>query len=136
MTNACFESKYHYQFWQPFTAIALADTDGNAATVADNAWAPIVPIPNHPEYPAAHSCVSGAMTEVMNGCCGTGNITLDLVASVSGVTRHYTTTQAMTEEIQTARIAGGMHFRTSTVDGEALGRSVAKWVLTHHFQSR
>ena len=42
----------------------------------------------------------------------------------------------MIEEIQLARIAGGMHFRTSTVDGEALGRNVARWVLSHHFQAR
>ena len=30
--NACFESKYHYNFWRPISAIQLADTDGNAAT--------------------------------------------------------------------------------------------------------
>jgi len=40
------------------------------------------------------------------------------------------------EEIKVARIAGGMHFRTSTVDGTALGKSVAEWVVTHHFQPK
>ncbi len=134
--NACFESKYFYQAWRPFTASALADTDGNAATVADTTWTPVVPTPNHPEYPAAHSCVSASLAEIMNGYYGTANITFNLVGNVSGVTRHYTTTQSMTEEIQLARIAGGMHFRTSTVDGEALGRNVARWVLAHHFQAR
>ena len=33
-------------------------------------------------------------------------------------------------------IAGGMHFRTSMVDGEALGTSVAEWVASHAFQKR
>jgi hypothetical protein len=32
--------------------------DGNDATVADPAWTPVVPTPNHPEYPAAHSCIT------------------------------------------------------------------------------
>ena len=36
--------------------ITLADTDGNDATTADATWTPVVPTPNHPEYPAAHGC--------------------------------------------------------------------------------
>ena len=35
--NTCFESKYHYQFWRPSSAITLAHTDGNDATVVDAA---------------------------------------------------------------------------------------------------
>jgi hypothetical protein len=134
--NACFESKYFYQRWRPLSAITLADTDGNAATVPDAAWTPVVPTPNHPEYPAAHSCVSGSMAEIINGYYGTSEVTFDIVGVNSGVTRHYTNTTSMTQEIQIARIAGGMHFRTSTVEGDALGRSVARWVLSHHFQPR
>ena len=37
---ACFESKYHYIFWRPTSAITLADTDGNAATAPDPSWTP------------------------------------------------------------------------------------------------
>ena len=33
--NGCFESKYHFYFWRPQSAIPLAGTDGNAATEAD-----------------------------------------------------------------------------------------------------
>ena len=52
----CFESKYFYDFWRPTSAIRFADTDGNAATTMDAAWTPVVPTPNHPEYPSAHMC--------------------------------------------------------------------------------
>ncbi|MEO7338160.1 MAG: vanadium-dependent haloperoxidase [Caldimonas sp.] len=135
-SNACFESKYFYQRWRPISAITLADSDGNAATMADPTWTPIVPAPNHPEYPAAHSCVSGAMAEIINGYYGTAAVTFDMVGSVSGVTRHYTDTATMMQEIQMARIAGGMHFRTSTVEGEKLGRNVARWILGHQFLVR
>jgi hypothetical protein len=134
--NACFESKYFYQAWRPSSAITLADTDGNDATTADPAWTPIVPTPNHPEYPAAHSCVSTAMAELLRSYYGTPNVTFDFTSTVTGTTHHYTTTTALIDEVQIARIAGGMHFRFSTVDGAALGRSVADWVLTHHFQVR
>jgi hypothetical protein len=136
--NTCFESKYFFQAWRPISAITLADTDGNAATDVDLAWAPSQPTPNHPEYPAAHSCLTGAMAEILNTFFGTANITFDMMGfgPAAGITRHFTSTTAMAQEIQVARIAGGMHFRTSTVDGDALGRNVARWIVTHRFQSR
>ena len=136
--NACFESKYFYERWRPLSAITLADTDGNDATDVDAAWAPAMPTPNHPEYPAAHSCISGAMAVIFTAYYGTPNITFDLVGvgPAAGITRHYTSMPAMTAEIQLARIAGGMHFRTSTADGEALGRSVADWIVTNKFKPR
>jgi len=136
--NACFESKYFYERWRPLSAIPFADTDGNDATDVDAAWAPAMPTPNHPEYPAAHSCVSGAMAEIFTAYYGTPSITFDMVGvgPAAGITRHYTSVTEMTAEIQVARIAGGMHFRTSTLDGEALGRSVAHWIVTNKFKPR
>ena len=134
--NTCFESKYNFQFWRPTSAIQLADTDGNAATNVDAAWAPVVTTPNHPEYPAAHGCVSGSMMSAIAGYYGTPKVTFDVNSTVTGTTHSFTTTQAFVDEIQTARIAGGMHFRTSTVDGAALGKNVAEWVLGHQFQPR
>ena len=56
---ACFDAKYHYAFWRPVTAIRAGESDGNASTVGDPAWAPLLPAtPNHPEYPSAHSCIT------------------------------------------------------------------------------
>jgi hypothetical protein len=134
--NTCFESKYYFQFWRPTSAIQLADTDGNAATNVDAAWAPVVPTPNHPEYPAAHGCVSGSMMSAIAGYYGTPNVSFTIDSTVTGTTHGFTTTQAFVDEIQLARIAGGMHFRTSTVDGAALGKNVAEWVMGHYFQPR
>ena len=134
--NTCFESKYYFQFWRPTSAITLADTDGNAATTADPAWTPVVPTPNHPEYPGAHSCLTGAAAATLQSYYGTPNITFDWNSAITGTTHHFTTTQALVDEVQLGRIAGGMHFRTSTVDGAALGKNVADWVLAHNFQAR
>jgi hypothetical protein len=48
---ACWEAKYHYVFWRPVTAIPLAATDGNPATIEDPTWTPLLVTPAHPEYP-------------------------------------------------------------------------------------
>ena len=61
----CWDAKYIYVFWRPVTAIPLADTDGNPATSADSAWAPLFATPAFPEYPSGHSCVSGAAGVVL-----------------------------------------------------------------------
>lgn len=42
----------------------------------------------------------------------------------------------MDEELKMARLWGGMHFRFSSEDGAALGKNVAKWVVTQRFQPR
>ena len=59
---ACWRTKYDIPRWRPETAIQLADTDGNDATVADVAWVPLVATPPYPEYPSGHACVTGAMS--------------------------------------------------------------------------
>jgi hypothetical protein len=134
--GACFEAKYHYVAWRPMSAITMADTDGNAATPIDAAWTPVLPTPNHPEYPAAHSCTSGGLGETLLRNYGTHNVAYTWDSKTTGTTRTYTTTDALDAESQVARIAGGMHFKFSTEAGVALGKQVAQWVADHHFGRR
>jgi hypothetical protein len=131
---ACFETKYHFDFWRPTSAIQLADTDGNAATVADPSWTPVLPTPNHPEYPAAHSCGHGAAAESLEQVFGTKKLSFDWSSTVTGTIRRFDSTDDLPKDAQLARIAGGMHFRTSTVHGAVLGMKVGKWVMKNHFQ--
>jgi hypothetical protein len=131
--GACFEAKYHYQTWRPASAIGMADADGNDATAPDAAWAPSLPTPNHPEYPAAHSCTSGSVGEALRGYYGTPNVTFTWDSTVTKTTRTYVGIDAFNAEAGLARIHGGMHFRPATVAGEELGRRVARWVVQQHF---
>lgn len=134
---ACFESKYYFNFWRPASAIALADSRLNAAVIADAAWKPVVPTPNHPEYPAAHSCGTGATAEAIRSFYGTSKVSFKLDSAVKDTSVHsFSTTDEFVTEIQLARIHGGMHFRTATIHGALLGSNVARWVATHHFQKR
>ena len=131
---ACFESKYVYEFWRPQSAIPLADTDGNDATVADAGWLPVVPTPNHPEYPAAHACAAGATAEVLRSFFGTKKLDFTFTSTVTGTEHEFGSTDEMIKEVQVARIYGGMHFRTSTVHGKVLGTKVGKWIANHYFR--
>jgi PAP2 superfamily len=131
--GACLEAKYHYDTWRPQSAIPLADTDGNPATLADAAWKPVLPSPNHPEYPAAHSCSAATLGELLRRYYGTERVTFDWDSKATGTTRTYTDTGALADESRMARIYGGMHFRYSTAAGAELGRKVAAWTMTHAF---
>jgi hypothetical protein len=136
---ACFDSKYHYLFWRPVTAIRNADIDGNAGTVADPTWTPLLVTPNHPEYPAAHGCLTAAEAEVYAELLGTHHIDVDIQGALGStstalaVTRHYSTVEELQKEIVNARIWAGLHYRGSADAGVALGRDVARWSLKRFF---
>jgi hypothetical protein len=132
--GACFESKYHYDYWRPTSAIRMADIDGNPATEADAAWTPFVPTPNHPEYPAAHGCDDGATAEVIRNFYGTKKVRFAFDSTVTGTTHHYESTDDLVHDVRNGRVWGGMHFRNSTVVGSELGKDVAKWVTKNYFR--
>ena len=134
--GACFEAKYFYEAWRPLSAIPLADGDDNAATASDAAWTPVFPTPNHPEYPAAHSCTSGGLGETLRQYYGTRKVAYAFDSTVTGTTRAYATTDALNDESRIARVYGGMHFDFSTAAGVELGTRVAEWVAAHHFGRR
>ncbi len=111
-------------------------TDGNPATAADAAWTPVVGTPNHPEYPAAHGCGSGAVAEVLRSFYDTKKIVFAFDSSVAGTTAHpFERTDDLVKEIIDARVWGGMHFRTSGEHGAELGKEVAKYIGRNHFQA-
>lgn len=134
--QSCFESKYAYAFWRPRTAIPGADADGNPATAADPTWTPFVPTPNHPEYPAAHSCSAGATGEVLRQVFGTKHVEFDADSTVTGTVRQYENTDDFVRDMGLARIYGGMHYRASTEHGAHLGKEVAKLVAGRFRQVR
>lgn len=130
----CFESKYTYRFWRPRVAIPSAADDGNDATTADPAWLPVVPTPNHPEYPAAHGCAAGAAAQALSDYFGTKRIHFYFDSTVTGMQHHFESTDELLKELQYARIYGGMHYRTSTVHGGVLGRKTVAWINKHNFR--
>lgn len=136
-TLACFDSKYTYEFWRPSSAITLAATANNAAVIADARWTPVVTTPNHPEYPAAPTCVGAALLATLNSFYGTNQVSFKFDSTVANTTVHsYASTDAMLTEIGLARIYGGMHFRRATDAGAKLGASVGDWVTQNYFKPK
>jgi hypothetical protein len=136
----CFDAKYHYMAWRPRYAIWRADTDGNPLTEpADPTWTPFVlPTPNHPEYPAAHGCVSYALYDTMRAFFGGDTPirieTINPPAPVLPAIRTYDKFNDIEKEIVDARVFGGMHFRHSAMNGAQLGRKVAKNLVDNFFR--
>jgi hypothetical protein len=138
---ACFDAKYHYWFWRPYQAIHLADTDGNADTVADTTWHPLATTPNFPEYPSAHACHSTAVVEALDAFFGTDNVSLTLTSRAPGLpdaarSRTYDRLHDVVKDVDWARVLVGFHFRNSDLQGSALGRKVGRYVADHYFEPR
>ncbi len=127
---ALFEAKYTYEFWRPITAIRNGDIDGNPATERDASWQPIDVTPMHPEYPCAHCIINSAVAAVIRTELGTDEIPEVALTSPAapGVTHRYTSLRAYTDEIATARICAGFHYRNSTVVGTEMGRQIGEYV--------
>lgn len=137
-TIACWDAKMHYNRWRPYTAIHKADIDGNPDTEVDSSWTAREVTPPHQEYPAAHGCVSGAVTEAIRRYFHTRRMTLTLIGATfppgTTTTRTYRYLDDVVDEIEDARVYGGMHFRTSVEDGADIGRRVAKLVDKKQFR--
>jgi hypothetical protein len=137
---ACFDSKYHYLFWRPYTAIRNADVDGNPETTGDPTWAPLLNTPSHPEYPSAHGCATGAFAEVLASALHTEHINVDIWGATNGdnaltSVRHFDTVADLDRQIVDARVWIGFHYRHSVVVGEQMAREVSHWTLKRYFRS-
>ena len=130
----CWNDKYHFDFWRPWQAIRQADRDGNAATVPDTTWTPLLTAP-YPEHPSGHLCLDGAHLRVLRLFFGTDMMGFGVTSSqFGGETRRFDRFSAPLEEITDARVWAGLHFRTADVQGEQLGINVADYMADNYFQ--
>jgi PAP2 superfamily len=102
---ACWESKYHYQFWRPVTGIREADRgtgptgrgDRNPGTTGDPNFSPLgAPASNlhgpnftppFPAYPSGHATFGGAVFQTLRNVYGTDDIRFTFVSDeLNGVT--------------------------------------------------
>jgi len=130
---ASFAAKYHYNFWRPETAIHAGATDGNPKTDPNVTFAPFIVTPCFPGYPSNHASGSNGGAEVLRRLYGAGGHSISLSnPAVPGVVLHYTTFKAITDDVDDARVYGGIHFRFDQEAGGRLGRDVATYVSKHN----
>jgi hypothetical protein len=116
------------------TAIRAGETDGTELTAADPNWLPLAPTPGHPEYPAAHGCLTAAYAEALNEFFGTKKVTITLSSATTNTSRTFGNTDDLIKEIIDARVFGGMHYRTSVRHGAVIGKKVAQAMSQKYFQ--
>lgn len=121
------DTKYHYNFWRPVTAIRRADEDGNDATAADPEWEPLLKTPPHPDYVSGHSGISGAAATIMEHQFGKDGIAFEASSDdVKDTKRRFTSFQVCADEIARSRVYGGIHYSAAGEFGLDLGRKIAQ----------
>jgi hypothetical protein len=129
------DSKLHYVFWRPVTAIVEADDDGNPETAADASWQPLINTPPYPDYTSGANNVSGAMTRTLQLFFDTDRMTFEvtsLVPEAKRKTRTYRRFSDAADDMVEARILLGIHFRFADTAGRKQAQRVADWTFNHY----
>jgi hypothetical protein len=128
----CWNAKFTFSFWRPVTAIRAGG--GNPQLTGDPAWTPLAATPAHPEYPAAHGCVTGAVSTILAGYFHTQKVQFSVDSLVTHTTHTYDSTNDLMEEVAVARIYAGFHYHHSVVEGRELGRKVGHQLVKEFFR--
>ena len=133
---AMVDTKNHYNYWRPVTAIQTGDTDGNPDTTGDPTWTPLRGTPSNQDYASGHSIEGGAGAEVLKQFFGTDQISFQdcsvtlpagsTCSDASPVFRSYTSFSQAAAENAYSRILIGFHFRKSIEEGTEYGRKIGK----------
>jgi hypothetical protein len=143
-------AKYTYNVWRPVTAIQLASTDGNPATVADPTWTPLGSpgnpgqasfTPAFPGYVSGHATFGAALFAVLTDFYGTDKVHFTLTSDeLPGVTRSYSSFSQASYENAISRIYLGIHFwsdeTAGLTAGAAVGNEIYATVMTPRRTSR
>jgi hypothetical protein len=127
-------AKYVDGTWRPITAINLADTDGNPATVADPTWVPLLTTPPYPDYPSGYNVVNSTVTHGLEDLFHTRHLQLTLISTAVPDVRHYDSGTAERQDVVDARVWLGIHFRFADTAARDMGGRLADWTLDHYFQ--
>ena len=139
-----FETKYHYNYWRPVTAIRLAATDGNRETVADPAWTPLRETPPIPDYDSGHAVQGGAAAAVLQRVFGTDDLRFSTCSTTlptgsrcddaaPAIRTCWSFSQAA-EENGLSRILVGYHFREAVKVGTDHGAKIGRWTVDRVLQ--
>ena len=138
---ASFEAKYHYYLWRPETAIRDPRTeDINPNLDSDPAFKPYILTPCFPSYPSNHASGSNGAAEMLGRLYGNGRHRIVLAnptaadLTVRDLTYHYKKFSQITDDIDDARVYGGIHFRFDQEAGGRLGDDIASYIYRHNLR--
>jgi hypothetical protein len=125
------ESKRHFAFWRPITAIREGNNDGNDATAGEPGWSPMITTPNYPEYTSGANNATSAMTRILALFFDSDHVTFT-VSSLSPLllpgdptTITYEKFSEAAKDVVDVRVYQGIHFRFGDTEARSQGRRVA-----------
>jgi YHS domain-containing protein/membrane-associated phospholipid phosphatase len=121
---AGFESKYHYNYWRPVTAIRER---------GDSEWLSYLWTPPVPDYPSNHTVEGAAAATVMARFFNTDFISFSMTsgAPYPGITRKFWSFSEAARENGASRVLCGIHFSTAVNAGYIQGERIGEWVFEH-----
>jgi hypothetical protein len=132
------DSKLHYAFWRPITAIREGDDDTNPLTEGDESWTPLVNSPAYPDYTSGANNISAAAARALALFFGTNKMTFDITTTNTGPTvvdtRTYHSFSEVLDDVVDARIYEGIHFRFADVVARRQGEYIAQWAYGRLFR--
>jgi hypothetical protein len=139
---ASFYNKYHYKFWRPETAIPAGAVDGNDKTDDDSTYVPFISTPCFPSYPSNHASGTNGGLEMMRRLFGDAGHDITFTNSVPAlgslpattISKNYTQLKQIADDVDDARVYGGIHFRFDQEDGNVLGRAVATEIYKNYLR--
>jgi hypothetical protein len=139
---ASFYNKYHHNFWRPETGIRNGASDDNGKTDDDPGFAPFIPTPCFPSYPSNHASGTNGGLEAMRRLFGAAGHDITITNNVPAlgalpatvITRHYTQLKEIADDVDDARVYGGIHWRFDQVAGNVLGRAIATEVVKNNLR--
>jgi hypothetical protein len=139
---ASFLNKYHYNRWRPETGIRNGATDGNDNTDGDTAFTTFIPTPCFPSYPSNHASGTNGGLEAMRRLFGAAGHDITIANTVPAlgslpstvITEHYTQLKEIADDVDDARVYGGIHWRSDQDAGHVLGRAIATDVVKNNLR--
>jgi len=129
------DTKVTYNFWRPLNAIREGNNDPNPDTVGDPTWEPLINTPNYPDHTSGANNVTAAATRSFALFFGTDHMTftVNTTNTTPGIpqTKIYHRFTDAADDVVTARIWEGIHFRFADEDARKQGRHVAQWIFGH-----
>ena len=130
-TTGSFKAKFTFLNERPFQYIRSVIVPG-----ASPAWQPFIPTPPYPDFPSNHAVFSASVAYALSSLYGSNTpftntsyegVMVDLGSGpVNLGTRHYSSFDAMSQEIGISRLYGGIHIRYAIEEGWKQGKKTAQ----------
>ena len=130
-------SKKHYNFWRPITAIQQllpGDNDGNPLTEADAKWTPLSATPPYPDYTSGANNVAGSFTTIVSRFFHADKVTFKVTTTAAQAVpnvRTYHRFSDLADDVVDARVYMGIHFRFADTAARREGTRVATQAFNH-----